>query len=519
MKKIILWFGLAVCCLLTGMFCSCQKPDTSRSYYEVIPATSSIICAFQVNQLIEKGDVKQELQARITELCQNGMDAAAWDKMQQIFKNGNGSGIDFSDYVYVFTGAEQEKAAMVAKVADVSKLQEMFGYFAEKGECTPLENQKEYTQTIVNGEIVCTFNDSRMLCVVSDNIEYSKEYSLRLMEMKEKQSIASNPCFGKMLEGKSDFKMLFSVKSLPEETKDNIAMYMNDKSIYVSEIYILGSLDFENGKISLHYNFIASDAAVLAAIQKEGEYLKKVSESVLAYYPASTLLYTMYSCNGEKMNEMLDKNDFWATMPMLDKKQTERILASLDGDIACGITGMSAMGIPDVLVYAQIKDTYPVEFLADLLKGDIGKSGVLKDHGNHNYEFNVQMLNMSFYFGAKDGKLFYLTNNKEWYDQAGRVAKDPLSHSILVSGLKNSYGGFVWNIEAMLQLPLVPLMVSKIAAPQQRALIQQILTELSYTEFLTVSQTDFVWNIYLKNKKQNSLKTLVETGNERTAVK
>lgn len=513
-------FGVAICCLLAGVLCSCQKSATSGNYYEVIPATSKFICAVNVNQLITKGDVSQQVEARMTGLLGKDMDmdAAALEKVQQILKNGNESGLDFSDYVFGFTGSEQENIAIVAKVTDISKLKAVFDCIGQQKGCTPLTAQGDYHQTVLDGNMVCTFNSELILCMVSKNVDYSKEYSLRLLNKKEIRSIVSNPCFQKMLEGKSDFELLSSMENLPEAVKANMAVYTAQMSFDITKMYVIGSLNFEEGKVSLKYELTATDPAIITAMREQVDYMSKISDRFLTYYPASTLLYMIYSCNGVRMNEMLDKNNLWKYIPA-DQAETEKIIASLDGDIACGITGLSVMGMPNVLAYAQVKDTYLADCLAGLVKGKMGQTGVLKDKGNHNYEFNVQMINMNFYFGVKNGNLFYLTNDQEAYANLGKAVKDPFSSSAMVSDIKGTLGGIILNIESLLQSPIVSLSLYQMVGQQQGALMQKVLSEFSYTELLNVTETGVVWNLYLKNKQQNSLKTLIDLGNELSALK
>ncbi len=504
MKKLFLLFGVAI--VSFWVVCSCQEPDVSGHYYDVIPANSRGVCAIHVNRLIKKGEITTSMQERLTGFL----------GLQKILTNVGESGIDFSDYVFFVLDSVGGNAAFVAKVKDADKLRNMFASAEKEGMCTPLATKGKYNETIVSGDIVCLFDSRVLYCTMSYNLKRAQEYALRIMERKER-SIADDPGFQKMLEGKNDIEMLFPMRSLPESIKSNFMMYMTCPDFDVNQMSVNGSLNFEEGRVSLQYTLRASDPAVMQALLEQGNYMEKVTERFLTCYPASTLLCALYNCRGEKVNKVLEQTGFWQNMPMIDPVMVKRLLASLDGDMAYGITGLSAMGMPNVLVYAQVKDGYPADLMADVLKKNLGSWGVLKEKGGHRYEFGIQM--MDFYFGVKEGNLFYLTNDPEIYRNLGKAVKNPWSKTVMASGMKESYGGIVMNIEELLHSPVVLLMLQQAVGRQQVVILQKALSEFSYMELLTLAPNQAVWNIYMKNKDRNSLKTLIEAGKELAEMK
>ncbi len=504
MKRLFLLFGVAVACFWA--VCSCRKADVPGHYYDIIPANSKGVCAINVNQLIEKGEITAPMQEQLMGLFRLG----------KIVKNADESGIDFSEYVFVVVDSIKGNGALVAKIKDAAKLRNIFVCAAQEGMCTPLVTKGKYSETVLSGDVVCRFGSDVLYCTLSHNLEQAREYALRISERKG-ESMAAEPCFLKMLEGKNDVELFFSMRSLPESMKNNIMMYISHPGIDLNQMSINGSLNFEDSKISLKYTVLAAEPAVMQALLEQGKYMEKVSERFLTYYPASTLLYALYNCQGDKVNKVLEENHFWRNMPMADTVTVQKVIASLDGDMAYGITGLSAAGIPNVLVYAHVKDTYPADLLADVLKGKWGNIGVLKEKGGHRYEFNSEM--MDFYFGVKDGKLFYLTNAPEAYRNLGKAEGNPWNKTAMASGIKESYGGLVLNIGELLRTPVVLLMLQQTMGRRQGALLQEALSEFSYMEMLTLAPNRAVWNIYMKDKGWNSLKTLIETGKELTGMK
>ena len=126
---------------------------------------------------------------------------------------------------------------------------------------------------------------------------------------------------------------------------------------------------------------------------------------------------------------------------------------------------------------------------------------------------------MDFYFGVKEGNLFYLTNDPEIYRNLEKAVENPWSKTVMASGMKESYGGIVMNIEELLHSPVVLLMLQQAVGRQQVVILQKALSEFSYMELLTLAPNQAVWNIYMKNKDRNSLKTLIEAGKELAEMK
>lgn len=497
-------FGVVAGCFWA--VCSCQKPDVAESYYDIIPASSRGVCAIHVNRLIKKGEIPEAVQERLFRFL----------RLQKILKNADESGIDFSDYLFVVADSIGGNAALVAKVKDVAKLKDMFACAEKEGMCTPLATRGKYNETIVSGEFVCSFDSRVLFCTMSYNQQGAREYALRISEGKEGR-MDSDPCFQKLLEGKNDVELLVSMKSLPESMRNSIMMYSPHPDFDIRQLCINGSLNFEDGQFSLQYILMSANPAVMQALLEQGNYMEKVSERLLTYYPASTFLCVLYNCQGDKVNKILEETRFWQHMPMVDPVTVQKVLASLDGDMAYGMTGLSAVGIPNVLVYAQVKDSYPATLLADVLKKNLGTVGVLEEKGKCHYSFSSQM--MDFYFGVKDGNLFYLTNDPEAYRNLGKAVENPWNETVMASGIKGSYGGMVLNVEEVLHSPVVLLMLQQTLGRKQTALLQKALSGFSYTELLTLAPNHVVWTMYMKNKKQNSLKTLIEAGKELAELK
>lgn len=514
MRKVFFVILLIMGCLTAGMLSSCRKSVTSGNYYELIPASSSFVCAVNINQLMKKSEAEELLQKRLPELLGKDTDAAVLSKLQQILKDGNQSGLDLSDYVYVFTGSGEVNVGLVAKVADKAKLKETFSCVEKQSGCTPLTETDGYQQTIVGDNMICMFNDRLMLCVIADEVAYGKEYATRLLSRKDTATITTEPCFAKLLEGKSDFKMFFSMQHMPEAIKARMTMSPVD----YSQICVIGRLNFDKGSIKLVYEMAAKNPAALKKLEEQSDYIRKISDTFLSYYPASAVLLAAYNCEGEGLSKMLNENDFWQQIPQANRVVAEKVLNALNGDITYGVTEFSPMGIPAMLLCARVKDTYPADALAVMLKENMQKNGILTEKGKHVYEFNAQMLNLTVYFGVKDGSLFYLTNDEKAYRHIGQPVKDAFVNSPVAAGLKKSLGGVVVDFESLTQSPVIAMLLYQTLGTQQGALALKVLSGFSYMEILNTDKTTVEWSLYLKDKEQNSLKSLIRIGDELSAL-
>lgn len=487
--------------LLTAVgifFAGCTK-TVQKAYYDVIPENASAIGSIKINRLLEKSDAGEKLSAYAGQYVTPEMAG----KLDLFLKNGNESGLDLNANVFLFT-ADCEGA--VAKVADLSKLKESFQILQQQGKCEALSKKNGYSRTVIGGEFACLFNEQVLLGLnVQSSAEETFATAEKLLTAQSAANISETEGFKDMVAADSDIAWWFSFKKLGEDPGTQSNPLLN--GVDISKISILGTLNFENGKIGLTYKILSDDPVMKQWMAQAGN----LNNSLLNYFPATTLCYAAAHINGEQLCQQLEKNEAWSQALQVNKDELLKVLSAFDGDFSWGISAFNPMGIPNILAYAQAKNAYPVQLLAlTLQQPQIGQMVEVKNKGKNAYEAKINMVGMTVYFGEKDG-LLYLTNDSDSFKNLGKKAKKPLGDTPWTAGLKNAGSALLLNVEELLESPFIQMSIYQMQGPQQGAIMLQALSMFSYVEALGVNNTAYL-NIYMKDKEQNSLKVLIQEG-------
>lgn len=501
-KKCLLSLSLFV---TIGMFLSGCTKSVQTAYYEVIPDNSVAVAGIQVNRLFEKSGAGEKL----LEWSRQHQISGNLEKLEAVLKNGNESGLDLNEKVYLFaTTTEGSQGGVVAKMEDIAKLKEIFKLMQEEGGTEALTEKNGYFRTIV-GDMAWLFNENLWLgIVIQSTPEKAFEYAEQLLKQKSSGEIGKNECFKKLKNTDSDMAFWISFAEIVKNG-NSAASYKLPNGMDLSEADFLATLNFDPGKIDFSYELISEDPVIKAWMAMTG----LMNNRFLNFFPSSTIFYWGGNLNGGEIAEQLKNNkELTSQLKVGDLNESMKILSAFKGDFSLGIPSFNPIGIPSVLAYAEVKDAYPAEALARTLQQQAME---VKKTGENAYETRVPMLGMTVYFGVKD-KTFYLTDDASLYPVLNKEAAKPLGNTPQAAGLKNTTMGCILNLEEALQSPVVQMGIYQMAGQQGGASLLQTLSIFSYAELLGNSNKARL-NIYLKNKEQNSLKTLVEEG-ERLAL-
>ncbi len=485
-----------------GIFFAACTETVQKAYYDAIPENASAIGSIKINRLLEKSDAGEKLSAYAGQYVTPEIAG----KLDLFLKNGNESGLDLNENVFLFT-ADCEGA--VAKVADLSKLKETFQILQQQGKCEALSKKNGYSRTVIGGEFACLFNEYVLLGLnIQSTAEETFATAEKLLTAQSTANISETQGFKDMVAVDSDIAWWFSFKKWGEESLAQSNPLLN--GVDISQISILGTLNFENGKIGLTYKILSDDPVMKQWIAQAGN----LNNSLLNYFPATTLCYAAAHINGEQICQQFEQNEAWnQALQQVNKDELVKVLSAFDGDFSWGISAFNPMGIPNVLAYAQAKNAYPVQLLAlTLQQPQMGQVVEVKNKGKNAYEAKINMVGMTVYFGEKDG-LLYLTNDSDSFKNLGKKVKKPLGDTPWTAGLKNAGSALLLNVEEMLASPFIQMSIYQMQGPQQGALMLQALSMFSYVEALGVNNTAYL-NIYMKDKEQNSLKVLIQEGTQ-----
>ena len=494
--------------LVSVMFlASCSK---SVEYVNVIPADASVIASLDLKSLTQKSGVNDNEAAKqqLAEVLKSGLNADALQYMDKVLKDPAESGISTADKVYLFAMEAAENQGLVAKVNDMNKVKELFKLLESEQISMPLEDTgvNGYQLTFLNEKDVVCFNENTLLILIGKNVfdtESTKDMAKELIAQTAEQSIASNNGFKQMSAKNADVVVYTTMDVLPSDYAMQIKAAMPE-GLTLKDIAYVVTLNFEKGKIVLDAESVKNETVDKLNKQYEG-LISKIGSEFLKYFPASSLYYTGMNLNGEKLAKVLAENEeFQKTLKGIEGNgvNVNNIINSINGDLAYGITSLSAQGVPALTCYVQVKNDEILKTVNNALQG-----GATKIDDN-NYSVTIGG-GVNAYYGMKDG-VFYFTLDEVAAKNICKKVDNPMSGAKWASTAKGSYVFMVANIKDALNQPMVNLMLSM--GGQQAALARSVLSQFDYIELYAPEMNKVTLDVVMTNQDENALKQLFALG-------
>lgn len=500
--------ALITAAILAISIVSCTK--TEPNYQRVIPANTIGVLSIKAKQLADKAGLSQEMKSKLNDILKNGLQGQNAEKLERIFQNPEESGISMSDPILIFGSIENKQVGLVAKVKKQASLNELFTSLQSEGACSTPEKKDTYSETIIGDNLVCTYDDNSLLILfAADNVAQGQQQAAIYMAQDEKQSIIPNKAFQKAINKGTDFSYFVSLSGYTNAATQYMKMLGGSTlpmmsiipdSLLWSKIFMIGSLNFEKGKITSEAGYTSDDKDALKKFEDFSP-ANKQTNAFLNRFPASTIYYTGLNLNGEKLYNIVEPNLSNLPTPV-NTDELKKLLSSINGDMAIGITKLGMMGIPSVLFYSEVKDNYPLTFIQEQAKGKIQ----LIPNGEDAWKINIPMLNMNLFFGIRD-KQFYFTNDIDAYNAITEQSANPLGKTPQGAVLKESYACIYLSFSSLMQLPVLDMLFQGMGTQGQA--LKSELSTIDYLDILNLNKTEAVGNLYLKNKDENSLKVII----------
>lgn len=491
---------LLVAVLLLG---SCSK---GKEYTRVIPTNASVVVSADIASIIKKSglaDKGQSTMKNISAILKN-------EKLSKLVQNPSDAGLSLTDKVYCFLTADQTPVVLI-KVSDRDKLKDAFKLMKEESLCDEVEDASNYSFTTLQGYGICAFDNSSLIIMKTTNPRSLpvKEAVSKLMDQDVKNSIAQNEGFKKMVAQKSDVGVFASFASVPQLTSTSMMMGLPEDADLKS-LMLLGSINFENGKIAMNCEYYTENEPLKAYFKKQAEMGGKTNHTFLKDLPVSSLAYITTSLKGDKLYEMLLNTSEFKDMvrdahltPGLNLKKS---VSAFNGDVAIAVTNISEAGIPTILAYAQVTDPAAMGVMY-AFKKDFDEMGMtVSTVGNNEYLVRSMMLPTPIHFGVR-GKTLFLTNDEACYKNIGKPMANSLDGARYESIKAASNGYFALDAENLVKLNMVDKSFAGLGS--QGMIAKSILANFSYIEAYHKDEQNSVVNIYLKNKNENVLKQVV----------
>ena len=497
MKK-NLFFHFSVLAMLIVLIsaCSSKKPE----YTNVIPSDASQVIAVNLKSLADKAGTKdketKEALQKLTDALKSDMNAATFQQLEAVLKDPAKSGVDVNAPIYVFNAPSFPYTTMVAKIQSEDDLLKLLEVTEKEQIISHVAEADGYSFAQINKRALLAFTPTTLMVVNytgTSQLEKVKEGIPALLKQTGENSINSNTAFKKMQKQDGDINMLISPSSLLSAYA-NPLNYGISHNIDLKDLKMLGSLSFEKGKIELKVESYTENTELKALFEKQIKSTCPIENTFLKYFPKSTLALFSIGINGEEFYNVLQENEqFRNDFSITKAAEVKDLFSAFHNDLTIGLINVTMNSNPSFLAYASVKNDAPLKALYEK-KSELG----LK-RGDKSRAINI-------FFGIRD-KQMYATNDELLYKNACKTADPSAKETDFASSLKGKRTAFVINAEAVLDLPVIKLLVG--FGGQEYSTYYSLLGNISYLEAVGNEDKATV-TLQLKNKNVNALKQIVD---------
>lgn len=405
--------------LLIGL-ASCT-PRTE--YTDALPRNASMVVALELDEMAEKAGLDDKAGKKVTDklttFLKSGLQGDAAKLAERIVAKPSELGLSFEDKVYLFATPHANAFAILAKVDDLAKLENVIQALEKEQLCNALKEEGECQWTQM-GEALCAFNNGTFLLMqnASGDAENIKGTLFSLMRQKEGEGYASLPEFEKIAGEGNDAAFIVDLSVLPYEWTTPLRMGLS-ADIRLEDIKYVTTLNFEQGRVVMQSESLISNPKIQTFLDNVDKIIQPIQGHFLEEYPGNTMLWAGGRFQGKELYRVLAQNP--AIKQMLDNPllpvDVENIFASIEGDFAFANASLLT---GEYLLYAEVtnsgflKDFESLRPLLALTGGQI----TLEKLGDDAYLMRTYYGN--FWFGVKKNRL-YVTNNPTLAEEVGRT--------------------------------------------------------------------------------------------------
>ena len=486
--------------LIVTLSCSRKTSDSINS----IPDHASIVASIHPEQIYNKGRISS-LES-LTKSVRN-------EFMRSIVKDPLKSGIDMSEYIYLFIYFIEDEPVMgiTADLKNHEKFKKMIEEI-NKNDNQQIISHKGYSMITPEGDDVALAWDEKQVILLASTQktmtpdDWQTELA-GLFEQRREQSISSVADFrnfaGKMkdiniwITGDDLKKILAKTKSLKDMEFDlPVNLENNYNHVFVK---------FTDGAMNIHSEMHLSDD-----VKKVTETLQLTKESLnrdlLTISPGNDLLMALaFSVKTDRVVKLIKKFNRPQTEGLSDQVEKATgvpgndILDALNGDFVLSVNGApEGSAIPvEILIGIGLDD----ETLQEKLLGSVGNLAQVENEGDF---FMINAAGMKLYSGIVKG--IWVVTNVPGYKDA--ITGKGLKNTLYDSEFKEYAGGSV-GMYMNLDLTTYPAGLQSVIASGGAPKTLELLTE-SF-DYMGMESSNYENNIILKTskEKENSLYTML----------
>lgn len=508
MKK-SLFFHLSVLAVLIVFVSACSE---KAEYTNVIPANTTQLVSINLKSLAEKAGINdkenKDALKKLTEAMKTGMNAATFQQLETVMKDPAKSGIDVTTPVYLFSAPTFDYATVVAKVSSEDDLKNLLEVAEKEQICSAISSGDGYSFATAGNQALLAFNANTFLAVSYNDpasLDMIKEGITALLKQTEENSIVKNPAFKKMQKLDGDVNMFVSPSSLMGEYTKQLNFGLS-KNVDLKDLIMLGSLSFEKGKVEMVIENYTENAELKAMFEKQVKSMRPIENTFIKYFPKSTVALVSLGVNGEEMYNVLQENEqFRNEFSITKAAEVKNLFSTFQNDLTIGLINVTMSNAPSFLAYASVKNNAPLKAIYEK-KAELGmrKGDDIVKLSEDDYVYKSR--DMNIFFGIRN-KQMYATNDEILYKNICKAVDPSLKDTDFASSLKGKRSAFVINAEAVLQLPLIKMMVEY--GGQEYNTYYTLANNVSYLEAVGDDNNKATITLQLKDKNVNALKQVV----------
>lgn len=506
-KKMISQLSALIVLIVFTVACS-----KSMEYTNAIPLDAMFVATFDFKSLADKAGLNdkanEEMKNKLMETLKSGTSATTYQQLEKWMKNPSALGVDFQSPIYVFTSPFINQPTIVVKVSNASNLRETLDVMTKENITQPVSEADGF-QFTTSDDAVIGFNESAAIIMQvygTTNREEAKKTIGELLKQSPNNSINANHGFQKSQKEKGDINFFINMNTLPDVLASQINATL-PADINTKELTLLANLTFEKGKVATRIEYYTENKEVKAILEKQEKALTKLNNTFLKNFPESTVAFFNVGTNGQALYDLLlDNNDFRNTVSIAKAVEVKELFNSFKGDVSVGLVNIDMNNTPSFMAYAEVSNAKSLKAVYDN-KQAIGLSRgedivQLKEN-----EYVYKSRDINLFFGVV-GKQMYATNDETLYKNINKPVDKSIKDTDYASEMKGKQMYAVINMNAILELPIVKMMVG--FGGEEFAMYYSLASKISYLEASSEGNGKGEMNLYLKDKDTNALKQIVD---------
>ena len=508
---------LSVALLLTvvSFMASCSKSD---DYLNAIPKDTPMVASINLKALGEKAGINdsenKEALGKLTDMLKKEMNAASFEKLQSIIENPKECGIDLNKPVYAFT-SDEKSLILTAKILDKEALANSIKILSNDTEANAVTEEEGYSFSQMNNQSYLAFNENTLIAVksnISADTDKMKLNAIEILNRKGEESMASDKGFIKMQDEKADIAIYNNFEILDDSYKNILAMGLGVEDA-AKKCKLISGIFFEEGRLVINSELYTEDEKIKELQKNQNEYLSHINNSLLKFFPKSSLCLMSLSMENDKIFEMLKENkDFQKNISLEDAETIEKILKSIGKEITFGVTDFNMTEKPAIVVYAEAKNG---DILKELYNNKDSNSFTRNSRFTElkENEYLIQSGRDNIFIGYKND-MIYATNNETLYKNVGKKLEDSAENNTYAKDIKGKRLAYVVDFNALNQLPIMQMVLKS-----GNAKMTAVGSVLKNADNMTITyDNEFTMTVQLKDTKANFLKQMIKFTKELAGI-